>query len=275
MRVKTLMCSSAAFFTMAAVAIAISSAASGAESTWEKIKRTGTLTVGVRPLPPYFALDPASGQWKGAMIEMSKDIAETLGVKLALGETTTGNSVMDLQSEKIDIQFALQATPKRAMAIDFAGPLYELSYIMVNAKNFHGRTWEDYNRPDVKISVTMGSSQELAVKRYAPKAQRIELKDTNEAILAVQSGRATAMAEMTMTGLVAKSRNPDVGEFVQPAPVRGLPSYAGLRYDNDRIFRDFIQKWAEYNRLLGNIETWLKNSMATLGVTDIPEGLTF
>ena len=276
MRARTLVCSWAAVFVMAAVVVALSTTATpAAESTWEKGKRTGALTTGAIRYPPYWLLDPADNQWKGAMIDMANDIGQTLGVKVVPVETTWGNVVLDLEANKIDLQFGLQATPKRAMSIDFAGPLYELSYVMINNKNFKGRTWDDYNKPDVKIAVQMGSSMELAVKRFAPKAQRIELKDASDVVLAVQSGRANTLSEMTMGGLMAKARNPDLGEFVQPTPVRSLPSYAGVRHDTDKMFRDFIERWAEYNRLLGHVETWLKKSMSTVGVTDLPEGLTF
>ena len=48
------------------------------ESTWDLIKRTGKVRMGVFEYPPYFLRDKASGEWIGAMVEMGKDIAKEL-----------------------------------------------------------------------------------------------------------------------------------------------------------------------------------------------------
>ena len=47
---------------------------------------------------------------------MAKDIAKTLDVKLEYTESTYGNSVLELQSGKIDLAFALSQTPQRALS---------------------------------------------------------------------------------------------------------------------------------------------------------------
>jgi hypothetical protein len=53
-------------------------------------------------------------------------VAKEMGVKAVPVETTWATCVLDLQASKADVQFGLQATPKRALEIDFAGPLYNL-----------------------------------------------------------------------------------------------------------------------------------------------------
>ena len=57
--------------------------------------------------------------------------------------------------------------------------------------------------------------------------------------LAVSSGRADAMVTAVFGALVAKNRNPDLGDFVLPSPTVYLPSYAGMRREQDDSFRKF------------------------------------
>ena len=268
----------AAIFALAIALLAVTTERSlAADSNWEQIKSTGKLRVGVLPYPPNSFIDTKTNKWEGFVVDMAQDIGKVMGVTVEYVETSFGNAALDLQSNKMDLMFGLQATPLRAMAIDFAGPVYELSYSTINGKNFKGRTWEDYNNPNVKIAVKTGSSSALAVRMYAPKAQRLELRELSDAILSVQGGQADALGDMAIASLVAKVRNPQLGDLVQPTPVRGLPSYAGMRFDTDRRFRDFIHRWAEFNRLSGNVTGWMKKALIATGMTeaDIPADMQF
>jgi len=71
----------------------------------------------------------------------------------------------------------------------------------------------------------------------APKATRVELNDVASTALAVTSGRADAMVTAVFGALVAKNRNPDLGDFVLPTPTVYLPSYAGLRREDNNTFQ--------------------------------------
>ena len=97
-----------------------------AESTFEQIKRTGELRYGAIDYPPNWFRDKATGKWQGFLVEVAEDVAKEMGVKAVPVETTWATCVLDLQANKTDVQFGLQATPKRALAIDFAGPVYNL-----------------------------------------------------------------------------------------------------------------------------------------------------
>ena len=246
------------------------------ESTWEQIKRTGKVRMGVFDYPPYYIRDRASGKWTGALVEMGEDIAKELDVKFETVEVGGwGEVVLAIQSNKIDFHPGLQATPKRATAIDFAGPIYWISWVAVNNKNFKGKTWEDYNKPEVKVAVMSGSADDQVLKLMAPKATRVEMKELSQIILAVTSGRAEAFTTTVLGSLIAKSKNPDLGDFVTPTPVASLPGYIGLRMEDDSRFQKFVDRWAEYNILLGYNEQRMLKYMSTAGVTEIPPNVSF
>ena len=210
-----------------------------AKSTWEQVMSTRKLRSGVLDAAPYWYRD--KGQWKGAMVTMSKDIAEQLGVELELVEVGGwGQVVLELQSNRIDIMFSVQATPARAKAVDFAGPVYWISFITVNNKNFKSApNWSDYNSPDVKMAVTLGSANETILRKMAPKATVQALTKNPEIIMSVVSGRSDALVTTSMAGLIFKKENPEFGEFVVPKPEVALPGYIGLRQDvgDDRMKR--------------------------------------
>ena len=246
------------------------------ESTWELIKRTSMVRMGVFDYPPYYLRDKATGQWTGALVEMGKDIAKELEVKFEPVEIGGfGEAVLALQSSKIDFHCGLQATPKRSTAIDFAGPIYWIEWVTVNNPKFKGKTWADYNKPEVKVAVLVGSADEVILKKMAPKATRVELKELAQIILAVSSGRAEAFTTTVLSSMVAKSKNPDLGDFVNPVPRVALPGYCGIRMEDDARWQKFFNRWAEWQILLGHNEQRMKDSLGTLGITEMPSTVSF
>ncbi len=246
------------------------------ESTWDLVKRTGQVRMGVFEYPPYFLRDKASGEWVGAMVEMGKDIANELKVKFVPVEVGGfGEAVLSLQAGKVDMNFGLQATPIRATAIDFAGPIYWIEWVTVNNPKFHGKVWADYNKEEVKVAVMTGTSDELLLRKMAPKATRVEFKNISEVALAVSSGRADAFTTTVLASMVMKTKNPGLGDFVNPTPRVALPGYIGLRSEDDQRWSKFLNRWAEWNILLGHNERRMKESLKSLGIDEIPPTVSF
>jgi polar amino acid transport system substrate-binding protein len=57
------------------------------ESTWDHIKQSGELRIGVAQGEPWYFKDPATGQWNGIGYNVGKVLAKDLGVKLVPVET--------------------------------------------------------------------------------------------------------------------------------------------------------------------------------------------
>ena len=258
-----------------AAAVMLMAVSAAAESTWDQIKRTGKLRYGAIEYPPYWYRDKSTGKLTGALVEMVEDVAKEIGVEAVPVETTWASCVLDLQSNKTDLQLGLQATPKRALVIDFAGPAYNLYWYMVNHKGFKASIWEDYNKPEVKIAGILGTSDIVILQKMAPKATRLELKEIADTALAVSSGRADAMVSAVFGALVAKNRNPDLGDFVLPTPTVYLPSYIGVRREDNETFRKFLQAWAEWNNLLGYTDARMRKYLDSAGATVIPDNVRF
>ena len=91
---------------------AVAQTADPNESTFARIRRTKKMRIGaVGGGAPYYMKDLSSGQWKGFYVDIAKALADDMEAELEITETTWGNSVLDLQSNKIDIFFGLNPTP--------------------------------------------------------------------------------------------------------------------------------------------------------------------
>ena len=244
------------------------------KSTIDRIKRGKVLRIAALPgEAPYFNKDIASGAWSGMCIEMAKDIAGVFDGQVEYLKSTYGNSVLDLQANKIDLAFALNPTPKRALVIDFTHPFYLHGFGMVGKKGFHAENWSDLNKPEVRVAVDIGSVHEIAARRFAPKSTIIALKARDDCILAVQTGRADCVILAVNLGLTAVKKNPALGEFqMLHQPRVQLPTCMGIRMEPDKRWRDFLNAWVDYNRGIQQIREWLYAGLAINGVKpeDVP-----
>jgi polar amino acid transport system substrate-binding protein len=255
------------------VAAARAQSAAG-ETTIDRVKRSKTLRIAALPgEAPYFNKDIATGAWSGMCVAMAKDIAGNFDAQVEYIESTYGNSVLDLQANKIDLAFALNPTPKRALVIDFTHPFYLHGFGMVGKKGFHATNWADLDKPGIRIAVDIGSVHELAARRFAAKATIIALKARDECILAVQSGRADCVILAVNLGLTAVQKNPALGEFqMLHQPRVQLPTCMGIVMESDKRWRDFLDAWVDYNRGIQQIREWLYAGLAINGVRpeDVP-----
>jgi polar amino acid transport system substrate-binding protein len=254
---------------------AMTSTHASAASSLERVKASGTLRIGgVADGAPYYQKGLADGAWKGFYIDICQKLADDLGVKMAITETTWGNSVLDLQSDKIDVFFGLNPTPERLKVVDFSGPVFKNSFTMIARKGIEAKTWDDFNKPEMRIAVDAGSSHDAAMTRHAPKAEIARLKTASDATAALQSGRADAQCLVMVLALTLRSKNPSIGSLIVPTPADFTTSNAGFRREEDQSWRNYVDGWISTHRDNGFIKQAIIKNMALVGVkeTDFPPG---
>ncbi len=247
-------------------------------STFDRIRSAKKLRVaGIVGTEPYYHKDIAVGQWSGFCMSMARDLGKSLEAELEISETTWGNAVLDLQSNKIDIMFGLSPTPSRALVVEFTRPIMQNTFTIINKKGLEPKTWEELNKPEIRVAVDIGSTHDLFARRVLPKATLVALKTPDEATLAVQTGRADLVIQVAMLSLVTVKKNPNVGKIVIPGPVVRQPTCAGVRAEDSPRFRTFVDNWLEYNRSSGVITDWIVSSLELVGIqkADIPPELQF
>ena len=253
---------------------AFAQAAPGTESTFARIKRTKVLRIGgIRGQAPYYNKDLVTGEWVGFMIDFAKSVAASLNVKLEVLETTWGNSVLDLQTRKIDIFFGLNPTPARRETVGFSEPLFKNAFTIVTKKGFTPKTWEELNNPGVKIAVDIGSSHDQMISRVCPKATIVRLEKADDATLALQTGRVDAQVLVWLLSLNVLKKNPSLGSMIVPMPLEATSTNIGVPKEEDKAWLEYINKWIEQERASGKVKaTVLSNLQKLSGVKpeDVP-----
>ena len=250
----------------ASVSIISSSAFAQGKSTWETIKDRGSLRIGVTQAPPWFYKDPAGNEWTGLGSSIGKAMAKELGVKFDPVEVTWGTSIAALQANKIDVMFVLDATPKRALAIDFpAQPLLYYALAVLADDDMNIQNWSDLNNSNVKLSVTQGTTMDIFVTKHLPKATILRFPSNGESVAAFQSRRVNAVS-LFHPPLITMRKKIGRGQIVLPAPVRQSASSAGVRREADKTWRDWVNTAIAYYYATGQTQVWYEDFLKSFDV---------
>ena len=240
--------------------------AMAAESTWDSIHQRKSLRIGVVQAPPWFLKDPATGKWSGFGYSVGKAMADTLGVKLETVEVTWGSAIAALQANKIDTMFVLDATPKRALAVDFpAQPLLYYALAVLGGEDLKMENWSDLNKDGIKISVTQGTTMERYVTKHLPKAEILRFPSNGESVAAFQSGRVDSVS-LFHPPLIAMQKKMGKGKIVVPKPVRASASSAAVRMEKDKRWRDWVNTAISYWYITGESQKWYEEFLSDFGL---------
>lgn len=209
-------------------------------STWDRIKSSGELRIGVAPGDPWFTKDLAAGTWAGVGTGVGEAIAKDLGAKLIPVETTWAQAVSGLQAGQYDVMFVLDATPQRALAVDFpVQPLLFYAQGVLLRDGVAATHWADLDKPDVVIGTTLGTAPERDVTARCPHATIKRYPGADAALLAFQAGQLTALC-MYHPALVLMQARSKMGTVVLPEPIRYSSTSAGVRRETDKTWRDWL-----------------------------------
>lgn len=256
--------------TLIACAIAFMSLASTAHaedaSTWDAIKKRGSLRVGVIQAPPWFFNDPKKDEWSGLGVSIGKAMAKELSVEFKPVEVTWGTAVSALQANKIDIMFVLDATPGRAVAVEFPSqPLLYYALAVLADDDLAIKTWDDLNKESIKIAVTQGTSMDTYVTARLDKANILRFPSNGESVAAFQSKRVNAVS-LFHPPLIAMRKKIGRGQIVIPSPIRQSASSAGVRREADKTFRDWVNTTISYYYITGQTQKWYQDFLVEFGV---------
>ena len=263
--------------TIGLMAIFALSSTAFAQTTLEEVQSSGKLRIGgVTDAAPTFKKDRRSGEWEGIFIDIAESLAKDLGVELEIVTTTWGNSILDLQSDKIDVMFGLNPTEARKKVINFSSPVFNNAFTLVTRKDERFKTWEDYNKPEIRIAVDAGSAHDAMVTKLLPNATILRFDNVSEASIALQSGKADAQCFVMMLSLPIVKKNPQLGTVIAPSPVAYTTSHAGFQQkEGDTSLEDYVNAWLAKNSESGFIPDAVIRNMSLVGVTpeDFPSNL--
>ncbi|WP_027802106.1 ectoine/hydroxyectoine ABC transporter substrate-binding protein EhuB [Paraburkholderia dilworthii] len=234
---------------VAAAALAMPAQHASAETTLQRIQRTGEVRIGYANEAP-FAYTTPDGKVTGESPEIARKIFGRMGVKKVDGVLTEwGSLIPGLRAGRFDVIAAgMYITPERCKQVAFANPQYQIQDTLLvlkgNPKNLH--SYGDIGKqPDLKLAV-MAGAVELANSRDAgvKDAQLMQVPDTTAQLQAVRARRADAAAgtALTMKGLAAKASDQveAVAKFTDDPKHTGYGALAFRPEDGD--LRDAVNK---------------------------------
>lgn len=183
-------------FTLAMVAVSLifTTTASQAESTMEKIVKSGELTIAVQTQGPPVSFVDQNGKRTGLVIEIMEMMAEDMGVTLIVQDYDWKGLIPALSSGKADIIAAdMTPTAKRHMQVIFTDPVFFAENIAFSTKEKGFKHWTELNKAGVTVGATQASTYADAVKKFIPEATLKEYSGgTAQTSQALISGRIDA-----------------------------------------------------------------------------------
>ena len=159
----------------------------------EEIKKRGYLIVGTEAtFPPFEFVDEKTKEIVGFDIDIAKEIAKALGVKLKVEDIAFDGLIPSLLTKKIDLIIAaMTITPERAKVVSFSDPYFTAGQVIVVRKNgFMPKTFEELIGK--KVAVQLGTTGDLEVSKIEG-IEVVRFTRYTEAFLELQNGRVDAV----------------------------------------------------------------------------------
>jgi len=245
MRMKRL---SSVLMLVMALALFLSFGSALKADTLEDIKAKGVLVAGVKDaVVPFGFVDEKTKELVGFDVDICKEIAKKLGVRIELKPVTSATRIPKLSQGMVDLA-ACTMTHKlsRDDVIDFSITYFMDGQKLLVKKGSGIKSYHDL--AGKKVGSAKGSTSEKNIKEVQPDCTVLSFEGYPQAFLALKQGKVSAVTtdSVILVGLKGSDDNPDnweiVGDFFAKEPY-GI----GVR-ENDSNFRDFV------NRCL--IEMW-------------------
>jgi polar amino acid transport system substrate-binding protein len=215
------------------VSLAVGAAA---DSTFDAVKKRGTLIAGVKFDAPPFGFVDENGKNVGFDIDIARYIAERLNVKLELKQVTSKTRIPMLQDGQVDMAICTMTHQRqRDEAIDFSITYFMDGQKLLVKKGSGVKSVKDL--AGKAAATAQGSTSEGNIKRAQPTARVVTFQEYPQAFLALQQGKVQAVTTDSTILLGLKAGNPEY-EIVGKA-FSSEPYAIGMR-ENDSKWRDAI-----------------------------------
>lgn len=227
----------------------------------EDIAARGTIRIGTTgDYIPMSYLNPATGKYEGIDAELSQIIANSLGVAIEYVPTTWPTLSADMQAGKFDIALCgisrnFARAKSMAMSDAYGEGIFGKTILCrkSDAKKF--KTVADLNKPEVRIMINPGGTNEIFAKKNLPNATLI-VHDANADIpIQIADGNADIMITETVEAFSWIKREPRLAAPLMDKPFAGTVHSCGiLMQKGDQEFLNYINFVLAELRMDGRLE---------------------
>ncbi|MDD2326016.1 MAG: transporter substrate-binding domain-containing protein [Alphaproteobacteria bacterium] len=209
------------------------------ESVYDRVMRTGTIRCGYTPYSVGFIKDPNTGAFSGIYYDVVNELAKNLQLKVEyVEELGWGEQVAALESNRFDMMCSpTSLNAGRTRAADFSIPLYYSPVELWVRKDdsLAQAPLENFNKPEVKISVLDGEQTSTFARNYFPQAQPVSLPQSasfSELMLQVTMKKADVTLAEPFAVYEFMEANPDALQKVNlPKPLITVPNVILIKRD--------------------------------------------
>lgn len=220
----------------------------------DRILQKGELVVGMSGDQPPLNVKAKDGKIIGLDVDLSKIIANAMGVKLRIENIPFHKLLPALQAGKIDMILSnMTITQTRNLKVAFVGP-YFISGKAILAKfdtiiSFSGI--KDIDKSDFSLAVLKGSTSQVFVEKLVPKAKHVLTNSLDESLDLVIQGKVDALVSDYPFCVVSAYRYKHKGLATVKTPINFEPIGIALPA-NDPL-----------------LVNWVENFLTTLKATNI------
>ncbi len=225
----------------------------------EDIAARGTIRIGTTgDYIPMSYLNPATGQYEGIDAELSKIIAESLGVTIEYVPTTWPTLAADCLAGMFDIALCVIsrnfARAKTMAMSDAYGEVLFGKTILCrksDAKKF--KTLADLNRPNVRVMINPGGTNEKFARANLTNVTLIVHEDNADIPIQIAEGKADIMITETVEAVSWVKREPRLAAPLVDKPF-SRHSCGILMQKGDQEFLNYINFVLAELRMDGRLE---------------------
>ena len=234
------------------ITLLIMSTAASAESKLQTIKKNGELRVGTTgDWDPMSMKDPATNKYIGFDIDVMRELAKDMGVKVKFVPAEWKTIVAGITADRYDISTSVTKTPKRAEVAGFTTTYYKYGTVpLVLKKNLKKYpTWDSLNNKKVTIATTLGTSQEEKAKEFFPKSKLKSVEAPARDFQEVLSGRADGNITSSLEADKLVIKYPQLA--IVPDGGKNPALLAMMVPKKDKIWNDYVSKWIKRKQTSG------------------------
>lgn len=183
------------------------------DSSLTYIQDKGTLVLGLDDSFPPMGFRGTDGQITGFDVDLAKEVAKRMGVKLVLQPIDWDAKILDLNSRDIDVIWnGLTITDERKQSIDFSKPYIANRQIVIVQADSGIDLKADL--AGKKVGFQLGSSAEGAIQSDAQTAasfaESFKYQDNIQALMDLEAGKIDAVVVDEILGRYYISKKPGV-----------------------------------------------------------------
>lgn len=215
------------------------------KSRLHKVLEAGSLRVGTTgDWNPMTVRNPATNSYQGFDIDVMNELANDLGVKITFVPTEWKTLINGIVADKYDISTSASITTQRIRTVAFTKSYYQVGTVPLTLKRNLNRfnDWEDINKPEVIVAVTLGTSQEQQVKKFFPKSQIRPIEAPARDFHEVLSGRAHVSVTSNLEASLLIKSHPQMA-IIPVSEARSPADLAFIVPQEDFIWLNFLNHW--------------------------------